>query len=152
MSSVALDSNVLVYAVGIDRAPGDARKIEECQALVRRLSGRAVLVAPVQALGDLYAVMLKAKRDRSVAREVVRRLKVGFETPSSRPETLDAALDLATDHQLQFWDALIICAAAEAGCSVLVSEDIQPGFTARGVVVADPFAPVLDPRLARVLA
>jgi predicted nucleic acid-binding protein len=97
--------------------------------LLKHLSGRAVLVAPVQALGELYAVMLKTKRARSVAREVVMRLKVSFETPSSRPETLEAALDLATDHRLQFWDALILCAAADAGCSVLVSEDMQPGFT-----------------------
>ena len=62
-----------------------------------------------------------------------------------------AAIDLATDHSLQIWDALIINVAAEAGCTLLLSEDIQPGFAWRGVTVANPFADPLEPTLARAL-
>jgi predicted nucleic acid-binding protein len=152
VTRVALDSNILAYLAGVDRAPNDASKIASCHSLVERLSSGATLVAPVQCLGELYNVLLKAGESRDDARATVRLTGSGLETPSSRPETLDAALALATDPRLQFWDALILCAAADAGCSVLVSEDMQPGFTARGVVVVDPFAPVLNPRLARLLA
>lgn len=152
MTRVGLDSNVLAYLAGVDRGPDDAAKIASCHALVDRLTFVATLVTPVQCLGELFNVLLKAGETRAAATATVRRISSRLESPASRPETLDAALDLATDHRLQLWDALIICAAAEAGCNVLISEDMQPGFTARGVVVADPFASELDSRLTRILA
>ncbi len=51
-----------------------------------------------------------------------------------------AAADLATDHQLSIWDSVILSAAAEAGCRLLLSEDLQDGFTWKGVTVTNPFA------------
>ena len=50
-----------------------------------------------------------------------------------------AAMDLAADHQLGLWDALILSAAADAGCRLLLSEDLQDGFTWSGVTVTNPF-------------
>jgi predicted nucleic acid-binding protein len=56
-------------------------------------------------------------------------------------EVLFGAADLATDHQLSIWDAVILSAAAEGGCRLLLSEDLQEGFTWNGVTVTNPFAP-----------
>lgn len=50
------------------------------------------------------------------------------------------ATDLATDHNLRIWDAVVLSASAEAGCRLLLSEDLQEGFTWRGVTVTNPFA------------
>lgn len=50
------------------------------------------------------------------------------------------AADLATDHTLRIWDAVVLAASAEAGCRLLLSEDhLQEGFTWRGVTVTNPF-------------
>ena len=38
--------------------------------------------------------------------------------------------------------------AADAGCRLLLSEDLQDGFTWRGVTVVDPFADKPHPLLA----
>ncbi len=73
-------------------------------------------------------------------------------TPGSSKSTLEAALDIVVDHRLQLWDALILAAAGEAGCALLLSEDMQDGFTALGVTVVNPFAAEIDRRLARLLA
>lgn len=62
-----------------------------------------------------------------------------------------SALELASDHQLQIDDAIILSAAAHARCDLLASEDMQDGFTWRGVTVANPFAATLKPRLAKLL-
>ena len=62
-----------------------------------------------------------------------------------------AALDLAVDHRLQFWDALIVTVAAEARRRLLLSEDMPDGFLWRGVTVVIPFAEPLHPRLAALL-
>jgi predicted nucleic acid-binding protein len=51
-----------------------------------------------------------------------------------------AAADLATDPRLGIWDAVILSVASQAGCRLLLSEDLQDGFTWGGVTVVDPFA------------
>ncbi|HZC22176.1 MAG TPA: VapC toxin family PIN domain ribonuclease, partial [Candidatus Binatia bacterium] len=49
------------------------------------------------------------------------------------------------------WDAIILSAAAEAGCRLLLSEDLQAGFTWNGVTVANPFAAKKHELLAELL-
>ena len=66
--------------------------------------------------------------------------------------TFAAALDLVIEHRLQFWDALIVNAAAEAGCTLLLSEDMQDGFMIRGVTIVNPLADKPHEKLARLLA
>jgi predicted nucleic acid-binding protein len=56
------------------------------------------------------------------------------------PEAMQAAADLATDHQLGIWDAAILSAASQSGCRLLLSEDLHEGFTWGGVTVVNPFA------------
>jgi predicted nucleic acid-binding protein len=144
----ALDTNVLAYAAGVDRSPDDGAKIDAARALIARLATRAMLVAPVQALAELYVVLTRAGETREGARETVLRMHAAFGHADSASATLLSALDAATAHKLQLWDALILTAAAEAGCTLLLSEDMGPGLTWRGVTVVNPFAAVPDRRLA----
>jgi predicted nucleic acid-binding protein len=62
-----------------------------------------------------------------------------------------AAADLATDHRLTIWDSVILTAAAESGCRLLLSEDLQEGFTWKGVTVTNPFAPLKHELLTALL-
>ncbi len=50
------------------------------------------------------------------------------------------AADLAVDHNLGIWDAVILSAASRSGCRLLLSEDLQEGFTWAGVTVVNPFS------------
>ena len=54
-------------------------------------------------------------------------------------ETHRAALTLARDHTLAFYDALIVASAFEAGCEILYSEDLQNGRSFGGLTIANPF-------------
>jgi len=58
---------------------------------------------------------------------------------------------LHADHQMQIWDGLVLAVAAEHRCRILLSEDLQHGFTWRGVSVVNPFAPNRHPLLEQVL-
>jgi hypothetical protein len=49
-------------------------------------------------------------------------------------------MDLSADHGLSIRDAVILSAAAAAGCRLLLSEDRHEGFPRSGVTVTDPFA------------
>jgi predicted nucleic acid-binding protein len=75
----------------------------------------------------------------------------GFSVEGTAPGVLVVAADLAATHQLDIWDAVILSAASAAGCSLLLSEDLQDGFIWGGVTVVNPFAESLHPLLASAL-
>jgi predicted nucleic acid-binding protein len=50
-----------------------------------------------------------------------------------------AAIDLAREHRLTLWDALIVRAAQVGRCERLLTEDLQDGSVFGGVVVENPF-------------
>lgn len=52
-----------------------------------------------------------------------------------------AAVVLARDHRLAFYDALIVAAAVESGCDALYSEDMQHGRKFGELAIVNPFAP-----------
>ena len=148
---IAFDSNILIYIGGIARADEDFAKMDIIQEMLPRLVEKAELIASVQALGEVYHVCQRKGPGRTKARELVTMLQETFTVVGSDQATLNEAVDLATEHKLQYWDALILNIAADAGCSLLLSEDMQDGFAWRGVTVVNPFAEKLHKRLARVL-
>ena len=133
---VALDTNVLAYAEGIN----SAGKRDAALELVRNLSQEATVI-PVQVLGELFNVLVrKAGKSRADAREALLSWRDTFPAAETTSEAMLAAMDLATDHQLSIWDAVILAVASQAGCRLLLSEDLQDGFTWGGVTVVSPFA------------
>jgi predicted nucleic acid-binding protein len=60
--------------------------------------------------------------------------------PATAKDGFIATADLATDHRLGIWDAVILSAASQAGCRLLLSENLQEGFTWAGVTVVNPFS------------
>ena len=133
---IALDTNVLAYAEGID---GDERR-DAALDIIRRLPQEAAIV-PVQVLGELFNVLVrKGGKSRSEARDALLSWRDAFPNVETSPEVMLAAVDLATDHQLGIWDAVILSAASQAGCRLLLSEDLQEGFTWAGLTVVNPFS------------
>jgi len=134
---VALDTNVLAYAEGTN---GPEMK-EKALALIRNLPP-ASIVLPVQTLGELFNVLvLKAKRPAAEARTAILTWRDVYPLVDTSSAVMLSATDLAADHGFRIWDAVVLSAAAEAECRLLLSEDLQEGFTWRGVTVTNPFAP-----------
>jgi predicted nucleic acid-binding protein len=76
-----------------------------------------------------------------------------FHADDRRKATLAVTLiDNAADHAVPIFDAVILASAVAARCDFLLSEDFHDGFAWRGVVVANPFGPSPNPRLASLLA
>ena len=55
------------------------------------------------------------------------------------PAMVYRAIELNQRHAISFWDALILRAAIESGCEVLLTEDLQDVWEVEGVRVEDPF-------------
>jgi predicted nucleic acid-binding protein len=144
---IALDTNILVYIEGVN---GPARR-HSASEFVAKLTRENVFV-PVQALGELFRVLIrKAKYPPERARTAVLSSCDVFRTIETSPSILLTAIDLSTEHDLDIWDAIILAAAASVGCRLLLSEDLQDGFTWNGVTVANPFAAMKNPLLATLL-
>ena len=147
MVSVAIDTNVLAYAEGMN---GAARQTEAL-AVLESLAPEATFV-PVQALGELFNVLVrKAGRTREAAAAAILGWGDAFPLIESSSDAMLAAMDLTRTHQLGIWDATILSAAADARCRLLLSEDLQDGFTWRGVTVVNPFGAAKHPLLAAML-
>lgn len=133
---VALDTNLLVYAEGVN----DAARRDAVLALLGRLPSGSV-VLPVQVLGELFVVLTrKAGRSREQARAALLSWRDAYPLVDTSQDVMLAAADLVADHQLGLWDAVILAAAAKAGCRLLLSEDLTEGFTWGGVTVTNPLA------------
>jgi predicted nucleic acid-binding protein len=144
---VALDSNVMIYAEGLD-AP---EKRDRVLDIVNNIPVENILV-PIQTIGETTRwLMSRGKLTRQQAAERATRW-LTYPTQDTNRQVVEAALDLMAQHQLQYWDSIIVAAAAEAQATVPLPEDTQDGFRWRGVTIMDPFAKKLRPALRKLLS
>lgn len=147
MGRIAFDTNILVYALGLN----DVGRAEKARALREAIGPERALI-PAQALGELFHVMVgKFRQDRADAARICELLAAGATVTAASETTFIEAVRHAASHGVQFWDALILLTAAQAGCIALLSEDMQHGFVHRGVTVINPFVDPAHPLLADAL-
>jgi len=129
------DTNILVYAD--DQRAG--AKQNRALDLVDRHRRDGTGVVSLQVLQEYFVtVTQKLRVDSTVAR---RKVEILSEFDVVAPEVADilAAIDLHRLHGFSFWDALVVRAAKQAGCRVLLSEDFQDGREIDGVRILNPF-------------
>jgi predicted nucleic acid-binding protein len=133
---VALDTNVLAYAEGVNGA-----ERQQAAGWILRDLAEDDLVIPAQALAELFTVLTrKARRPAAETRTAVLGWHDACLVADTSSGVLLDAMELATSHQFALWDAIMLAAAAASGCRLLLSEDMHDGFTWRGVTIRNPFA------------
>lgn len=143
----SLDTNILVHAV--DRDAGDRHRRS------RKLVARAALsdcVLTMQSLaGFFHATTRKTLLEPERASAFVRSWIEVFPVTSADESGLVDAMDAVGEHRLSFWDAMLWAAARQAGCSAILSEDMQHGRRLGGVEFVNPFAADAATRLGPLL-
>ncbi len=131
-----LDTNVLVYSVDRGEPAKRARALE----LLGSESEFEGLVCSVQVLGEFFNAS-RRKLGMSVedARIGVERYATLARVLIDR-ELVAAAIALCAEKSISYWDALIVAAAARAGATTLLTEDLNDGEEVLGVKVVNPFA------------
>ena len=132
-----LDSNVIVYAM----APSDPFKFKAARDILGAAveSRRGVISA--QVLGETF-VTLTRKVSNPLSREAALANLKALSCLRVVPLTGDLvfrAIELQGEHQLSYWDALIVAAAEDADCATLWSEDLSDGRVYGTVTVRNPF-------------
>lgn len=133
---IFLDTNILLYAISAD--PAEAAKARQAKAI---LSG-ANLTLSVQVLQEFYVQATRpTRRDPLSHLEATALIQYWLRHPivPVTVQIVQDALELKHRYQTSYWDAAILAAAASAGCTELLSEDLNPGQTYQGVRVRNPF-------------
>ena len=132
----ALDTNVLVYAVSVS----EGRKERVARDVLAQAANAGWRV-PAQVYGEFFTVMTRRQiMTRREARAAVEAFSAVMPALPSTTTAHAAALKLAADRQVQYWDALIIAVCAEHGVKALYTEDAPSTATLLGVKCVSPFA------------
>ena len=133
-----LDTNVLVYS--FDQASPEKRQIAQ-SLIAEALRGQRGVISSQVVQEFLSLAQRKFACPMSVieAREYLRSVLTPLCHHFPSANFYDHALLVQTETGFAFYDALIVAAAAEAGCSTLLSEDLQHGRTVQGVAIVNPF-------------
>lgn len=130
-----IDTNVLIYADDLDA--GD--KNRKARSIVADALTRATAVLSTQVLQEYFVVATrKLGVDPAIARRKVE-LLARLDVVRIDVGLVLGAIDLLRLHSLSFWDALILKSASMAGCTRLLTEDLQHGQIVEGVRVENPF-------------
>jgi len=145
---VAIDTNILAYAEGLNGAVQQPAALRVIDKLTPENT-----VIPVQVLGELFNILVrKARWQAEKARTTVEIWRGASRGVDTTAELMRAAVNLACQHRLPIWDAIVLSAAADAKCTALLSEDFQNGFVWQGVTVCNPFAVKPHPLIAALVS
>jgi len=130
----AIDSNILIYAA---LEPGSEKGVRSAQA-IHLTSTNGVLAT--QALLEFVAVV--RRRQPSLTEQAFIQADAWasiFDVAHTTTEVMRSARYLVERHKFQVWDAVIWCAARQAGATLFLSEDLQNGFAFDGLKAVNPF-------------
>lgn len=131
-----LDTNLLVYLY-------DENEIEKQKSVItflKSLRKKQQAVLSVQTLGEFFNVTtkkLKISKEQSMFFcNEIRHMYPVYEIST---ENVFHAMQISKTTNFSYWDSLIIAMAIDTDCSVLYSEDLNPGQQVEGVRIINPF-------------
>ena len=134
--SAFFDTNVLVYAEDQDEP--------EKRAIALKLLAEHIaeddIVLSAQVLNEFYVNVRRLKRplDAAQALNALEQL-AAFPVVPVTADLVVAAAAASERYQVSHWDALILETARAAGCTVVLSEDLNDEQDYGGVRVENPF-------------
>jgi predicted nucleic acid-binding protein len=135
VTKVFLDTNLIVYANDARDPAKQARAIDLITTAMREGTG----VVSTQVMQE-YAVVAQGRLHQEPDATVRQLLLLEtLEVVQITPALIRRALELQWRYRVDFWDASILAAAEHAGCTVLLSEDLNPGQLYATVRVNNPF-------------
>lgn len=133
-----VDTNVVAYAY--DTTSEVKRTL--ALPLVQDLWASRRGCLSIQVLQELFVTLtrkLAEPLEVEIARRVTRTMS-HWTVHAPSVADVDAAVGLHSRYRISFWDAMIVQSAAQLGCDILYSEDLNAGQRYDGVLVVDPFS------------
>lgn len=133
------DANILVYA--IDQS--EPEKQIRSRALLTDAIENHTGVVSAQVLGEFFTISTSPRRvqtplTRDEAALVIEQVSV-LPVVELNLTLVRRAVSTSRRYQISYWDGLIIAAAERAGCTQLITEDLNAGQSYNGIVAINPF-------------
>jgi len=139
---IAIDTNVLIYAVDTSETEKSRKAVELLDGLVA--AGESIIL-PWHVAAEFLACLRKwinAKRiSWSDADAYLARFVGPLPLVTPTPRILSLSLNVSQRYSLSHWDSMLIAACLEAEATRLYTEDLDPGMTYDAVQVINPFVP-----------
>lgn len=133
---ISADTNLFIYAA---QPHHGAKHIISVRVLARLVLLRAPL--GLQVVGEFQnAGRRKLKLQVDQLAQLGDKMLTTFDTFPSSASALQQAMTPGAARRLNFWDAVLVASAAEAGCRTFLSEDMGDGEVYFGVRVLNPFS------------
>jgi predicted nucleic acid-binding protein len=137
MSSILLDTNVLVYAFDVRQSSLQ----EQAKAIILKAEETATGCLSVQCLGEFFRVVtMKMQLPANEMFKQVEYWQSAFPVFSLTPQIVLEAARGVRDYHLSYYDAQIWASARLNQIPVIFSEDFQDRQTLEGVRFINPFA------------
>ena len=136
-----VDTNVVLYSID----DLDPQKRDRAQGWLATCWTRQCGRVSTQVLNEFYwnaRRKFSSRLSADEARQIVRRYQ--YWSPWQIDQhTVETAWEAESRWQLSYWDALMVAAAQQQGCNLLLTEDLQHDQQFDGLRVVNPF--VLGP-------
>jgi predicted nucleic acid-binding protein len=129
---VFLDTSILVYSLD----PRDPAKRAKARGVLQ--AGGHRFVISTQVCQELFVTAVAKCGVAPLRAKQVLRSLTWAELVTVTAVHIEQAIDLHILHEVSFWDALIVAAAASAGCQVLWTGDLNTGQSIGGVRIENP--------------
>lgn len=144
-----LDTNILVYSV--DGAAGPRHRIA-LEIVDHAVNADCRLT--LQSLSEFYVAVGRKRimRAPDAAAQVIDWM-AAFLSVAASAAAIQAALADSLAGRASYWDALLVATAAEAGCTLILTEDLADGSRLGRVEIHNPFNPAggMTPRARQLL-
>ena len=133
---ITADTNVLAY-LWDNRAPAKMAVATQITTFL------AAQMSPLglQVIGEIQNVLRrKLGQPPWQAAQNARNLLTVFPSFQASVDNAAESLTLMAAGRLSYWDALLVTAARDAGCLVLLTEDMQDGARFGALEIVNPFA------------
>ena len=135
VSKIFIDTNILVYTLDAK----DSYKQVKAREIIKKVVDLHHPVISTQVLQEFYVVATtKLKADRIIVKNIIHNF-CNIEIVQNDLELIEQAIDISVVSQLSFWDSLVVAAAEKSKCEFIISEDLNPGQTYRGIRIINPF-------------
>lgn len=131
-----VDTNVLLYAISHDR--DETAKARAANAIL----DNGDLGLSVQVLQEFYVQATRASRQDAITHDQAVGLIESwrrFPVQDLTVAIMGSAFATRSRYGISYWDAAIIEASRALGCSLILSEDLDPGTDFNGVRIENPF-------------
>ena len=138
--NVFIDTNIFVYSFDID----DKVKRKIAIEIIKKSLLNTNSFISIQVIQEFFNVSLKKfskTMNHSEAKIYLENVFMQINIIYPGYDLISEALDIQTTTKYSWYDSLIIAAALQANCNLLLSEDMQDGQQIRNLTIKNPFSP-----------